>query len=44
MNLIWVALIAGFVLLEKLVPHGRLVARAAGIAFVSAGTYILFAT
>lgn len=41
MNLVWVALITGFILLEKLLPQGRLVGRAAGIALVGAGFYVL---
>ena len=34
MNLAWVAIIAGFVLLEKLFPKGQLVGRAAGLALI----------
>jgi predicted metal-binding membrane protein len=37
MNLLWVALIAGFVLLEKVLPSGPLVGRVAGIGLVVAG-------
>lgn len=37
MNLLWVAAIAGFVLIEKLLPAGRWTARLAGIAMVAAG-------
>ena len=44
MNLMWVALIAAFVLLEKLLPHGRIVARAAGAALITAGVYVLIST
>ncbi len=43
MSLLWVALIAGFVLLEKLVPYGRLVGRIAGLTLVGAGLYVLVA-
>ncbi len=43
MNLLWVALIAGFVLLEKIVPHGRILGRAAGVAFIGAGIYVAIA-
>jgi predicted metal-binding membrane protein len=43
MNLLWVALIAGFVLLEKLMPRGRLVGRIAGLVLVGAGIYALIA-
>jgi len=41
MNMLWVALIAGFVLFEKLMPHGRLVGRIAGLILVGAGLYVL---
>jgi predicted metal-binding membrane protein len=37
MNLLWVALIAGFILLEKTVPFGRQGGRLAGIALVLVG-------
>ncbi len=37
MNLLWVALIAGFILLEKTIPFGRLGGRLAGIALVLIG-------
>jgi predicted metal-binding membrane protein len=37
MNLLWVAGIALFVLLEKVAPHGAAVGRAAGAALVAAG-------
>jgi len=41
MNLLWVALIAAFVLLEKLLPAGVLTARLAGAALVLAGVGLL---
>lgn len=41
MNLAWVALIAAFVLLEKLIPAGRLTARFAGGALIVLGLTIL---
>jgi predicted metal-binding membrane protein len=44
MNLPWVLLVAAFVLLEKVLPHGRVVARGAGAAMVAAGVYILIST
>src|SRR6202030_4811812 len=37
MNLLWIAAIAAFVLIEKIVPAGRLISRIAGIGFVAAG-------
>jgi predicted metal-binding membrane protein len=43
MNLLWVALIAGFVLAEKLLPAGRVVGRTAGIALAAAGGYLIAA-
>ncbi len=36
MNLLWIALIAGFVLLEKIAPAGRVVARATGVLLIAA--------
>lgn len=41
MNLLWVAAIAIFVLLEKIVPRGELVGRVAGIVLVVAGLLVL---
>ncbi len=41
MNLLWVAAIAAFVLLEKIVRHGHLVSRACGALFALAGVYVL---
>ncbi|HKZ73688.1 MAG TPA: DUF2182 domain-containing protein [Steroidobacteraceae bacterium] len=41
MNLLAVALIAGFVLVEKLLPAARIVSRAAGAGLVLAGVYLL---
>lgn len=43
MNLLWVALIAGFVLVEKLVPAGRLIGRVAGAALAVAGGGVILA-
>jgi predicted metal-binding membrane protein len=43
MNVLWIALLALLVLVEKLVPFGRWIARAAGVAFVAAGAWLLFA-
>lgn len=43
MNLIWVALIAGFVLIEKLSKYGRVIGRIAGMGLVVFGVYILIA-
>jgi len=41
MNLLWVALIAGFVFVEKLLPAGRFTARFAGTALVLFGAVML---
>ncbi|MFQ5893564.1 MAG: DUF2182 domain-containing protein [Nitrospinota bacterium] len=41
MNLLWVAAIAAFVLLEKVGPHGELVGRVAGGVLVLAGLVLL---
>lgn len=37
MNLVWIALLAGLVLAEKLFPTGRLIGRAAGVLLAVAG-------
>ncbi len=41
MNLLWVALIAGFVLAEKVVPNGRLLGRITGVALAGYGLGVL---
>jgi predicted metal-binding membrane protein len=41
MNLVWVAVIAGFVLLEKLVPRGDWLGRLGGVALVIWGAWVL---
>jgi predicted metal-binding membrane protein len=41
MNLVWVAAIAGFVLAEKVVPHGRLLGRIIGAALAGFGLWVL---
>jgi len=40
MNLLWVAAIAAFVLVEKVVPRGKVVAIASGVAFSVAGLWM----
>jgi len=42
MNLLWVALIAGFVLAEKVMPAGRWVSRVGGLIVVGWGVWLLF--
>jgi predicted metal-binding membrane protein len=41
MNVLWIALLSLLVLLEKVTPIGRWIARAAGIACVAAGAWLL---
>jgi predicted metal-binding membrane protein len=41
MNVLWIALLALLVLSEKLTPFGRWVARAAGVACIAAGAWML---
>ncbi|MBV8918483.1 DUF2182 domain-containing protein [Bradyrhizobium sp.] len=41
MNVLWIALLALLVLLEKLTPFGRWIARAAGIGCLAAGAWLL---
>src|SRR6202011_839817 len=40
MNVLWIATISAFVLIEKVVPFGRLISRIAGAGFVAAGTWL----
>ncbi len=42
MNLFWIAALAILVLLEKVMPLGRVIARIAGIAFFAGGVWMLF--
>jgi len=41
MNLFWIAALSALVLVEKVVPFGRLVPRIAGIAFIAGGVWLL---
>jgi predicted metal-binding membrane protein len=41
MNLLWIAALAILVLVEKVVPFGRIAARAAGLACIAAGLLLL---
>ena len=41
MNLVWIAGLAIFVLVEKLAPYGRWFARASGVLFIAAGIYVM---
>jgi predicted metal-binding membrane protein len=42
MNVLWIALLAFLILLEKLFRFGRWIARAAGATFLAAGAWLLF--
>ena len=37
MNVLWIATISAFVLIEKIAPVGRLISRVAGVGFATAG-------
>ena len=41
MNLLWVALIAAYVLVEKVFPQGRLIGRLAGVAMGTVGVAVI---
>lgn len=41
MNLFWIAALAILILLEKVVPFGRTIARLAGLVFVAAGGWLI---
>jgi predicted metal-binding membrane protein len=43
MNLLWIALLASFVLLEKIVPQGELFARLGAIVLAGAGVLVILA-
>ena len=40
MNLLWVAALTGFVLVEKIGPAGALVSRVAGVAMIAGGVLV----
>ncbi|HTF31589.1 MAG TPA: DUF2182 domain-containing protein, partial [Flavitalea sp.] len=42
MNVLWIALLAIFVLVEKLLPRARLVSYAFGILLMAYGVFVLF--
>jgi predicted metal-binding membrane protein len=42
MNLLWIAALSALVLLEKVVPSGRLMPRVVGLVLVAAGTIFIF--
>jgi predicted metal-binding membrane protein len=41
MNLLWVALIAAFIFVEKLLPGARYTSAIAGLALLGAGLFLL---
>jgi predicted metal-binding membrane protein len=41
MNVLWIAALAGLVLLEKVLPFGQFVSRIAGCLFVAGGAWML---
>jgi predicted metal-binding membrane protein len=43
MNLLWIAVLTIFVLLEKVIPMGRTIARVAGGVLVASGGWLLAA-
>jgi predicted metal-binding membrane protein len=44
MNVLWIALLALLVLVEKVAPFGRWMARGAGAACVGAGAWMLLSS
>jgi predicted metal-binding membrane protein len=42
MKLLWIAALAILVLVEKVLPSGRIVGRVAGLSFIGAGAWLLF--
>lgn len=42
MNLTWVAVIATFVLLEKVVPKGEVIGRMGGVLLITFAGYVAF--
>ena len=41
MNLFWVAIIAAFVLIEKIVPYGHWVSKASGLVLIGWGIWMI---
>jgi len=41
MNVLWIAGLSAFALLERIIPAGRLVARAAGVVMLAGAAWIL---
>jgi predicted metal-binding membrane protein len=43
MNLLWIAVLTIFILLEKVIPAGRVIARVAGGVLLASGGWLLAA-
>ena len=41
MNVLWIAVITIFVLVENVVPAGRLISRVSGVGFLAAGVWMI---
>ena len=41
MNVLWIAVITFFVLMEKVVPAGRFISRVSGVGFLAAGVWLI---
>jgi predicted metal-binding membrane protein len=41
MNVLWIVALMIFVLIEKLVPVGRLISRVSGVGFLVAGSWLI---
>ena len=41
MNLVWIAALAAFVLLEKIIPGGAKVSKLTGVLLVAWGTWVI---
>ena len=42
MNLLWIAMIAGLALMEKVFPHGELLGKLGGAMLLALASYMLF--
>jgi predicted metal-binding membrane protein len=41
MNVLWIATISAFALIEKIAPVGRLISRIAGVGFGASGAWLV---
>ena len=44
MNLLWIAALSGFVLVEKVAPRGHLVSRLSGLVLIGWGGWVVLET